>query len=250
MPETDKHCFVIGPIGDEASPERKHADWLLKGIIRPVFEKDFSDWRVYRADEITTPGMISAQIINRLHVVALVLADLSFHNANAFYEMSIRHNVGKPIIHLIRKGENIPFDVIPHRAIKFLYDHPNDLDEAQKHLRDAVQEAIAPGFQPDNPIMHARGRLEFEQKATPEMKVLSDEIASLRARFDALVSSLSESSLFRPVAGLGRDPWTGFTLPQAPGGVPPLQAILGVPPTDTPDAKPNAKPRGGILGSE
>ena len=85
MPETDKHCFVIGPIGDEASPERIHADWLLKGIILPVFHNHFSDWLVERADTIATPGMISAQIINRLHDVALVIADLSFHNANAFY---------------------------------------------------------------------------------------------------------------------------------------------------------------------
>lgn len=122
MPETDKHCFVIGPIGDEASPERIHADWLYKGIILPVFNnKDYPDWVVDRADTIATPGMISSQIINRLHDVALVIADLSFHNANAFYEMSIRHKVGKPIIHMIRKGEKIPFDVtMPGHASRFL----------------------------------------------------------------------------------------------------------------------------------
>jgi hypothetical protein len=109
-------CFVIGPIGDEDSQERIHADWLLAGIIVPVFEKNFPDWVVERADRIPTPGMVSSQIINRLHDVELVIADLSFHNANAFYEMSIRHKVGKPIIHVIRKGEKIPFDVIPHRS--------------------------------------------------------------------------------------------------------------------------------------
>src|SRR5262249_54000228 len=123
-------------------------------------------------------------IINRLHDVALVIADLSFHNANAFYEMSIRHKVGKPIIHMIRKDMKIPFDVSLHRAIPFLYAHPDDLEEAREQLHAAVVEAIKPGFEPDNPIMHARGRLELEQKATPEMKVLSDEIETLRARLD------------------------------------------------------------------
>jgi hypothetical protein len=112
-----KQWFVIGVIGDEDTPERTHADWLYDGIILPVFEQNFSNWAVERADKISTPGMVSAQIINRLHDVELVVADLSFHNANAFYEMSIRHKVGKPIIHMIRKGERIPFDVIPHRAV-------------------------------------------------------------------------------------------------------------------------------------
>jgi len=206
MPKTDKNCFVIGPIGDDASPERIHADWLLKGIILPVFDKDFSDWTVQRADTIPTPGMISAQIINRLHDVALVIADLSFHNANAFYEMSIRHKVGKPIIHMIRKGEKIPFDVIPHRAILFSHVHPDDHEQAKKALSAAVTEAIKPGFEPDNPIMHARGRLELEQKATPEMKVLSDEIATLRARLDGLESSLLVPPIPRAglAAGAGR----------------------------------------------
>jgi hypothetical protein len=190
MPDTEEYCFVIGPIGDEASPERIHADWLFKGIILPVFEKDFPDWIVERADKIATPGMINAQIINRLHDVALVIADLSFHNANAFYELSIRHKVGKPIIHMIGKGQNIPFDVVPHRAIQFSHNHPDDHEEAREHLRAAVAEAIKPGFEPDNPILHARGRLELEQKAPPAMKVLSDEIASLRARLDRLETAL------------------------------------------------------------
>jgi len=113
MPEIDKQCFVIGPIGDEGTPERIHADWLYQGIILPVFQKDLPDWTVERADKIATPGMITSQIINRLHDVALVIADLSFHNANAFYELSVRHKVGKPIIHMIRKGEKISVRCCP-----------------------------------------------------------------------------------------------------------------------------------------
>jgi hypothetical protein len=235
MPETDKYCFVIGPIGGEGSPERNHADWLLQGIIHPEFEKDFPDWKVERADKITAPGMVSSQIITRLHDVALVIADLSFHNPNAFYEMSLRHTVGKPIIHMIRKNDNIPFDVIPHRAILFSLAHPDHLKEAQNHLRDSVVEAIAPGFKPDNPIMHARGRLEFEQNATPEMKVLSDELATLRARLErveTLATAQFEQQLYANAllfdqgrTGPARMPWLTFSPPgpTAPAG--PTSAI-------------------------
>jgi hypothetical protein len=35
-------CFVIGPIGKDSSPERKHADLLLHAVIKEVFEaKEF-----------------------------------------------------------------------------------------------------------------------------------------------------------------------------------------------------------------
>src|SRR5262249_40853819 len=47
-----KLCFVIGPIGSEGSDERRHADWLLNGIVRPVFAEHFSDYKVERADKI------------------------------------------------------------------------------------------------------------------------------------------------------------------------------------------------------
>ena len=107
MAEEPKRCFVIGAIGDEGSPERTHADWLLDTIIVPVFECDLKDWAVERADKIATPGMVNSQIINRLHDVELVIADLSFHNANAFYEMSIRHKVGRPIITLSVRAEKL-----------------------------------------------------------------------------------------------------------------------------------------------
>jgi len=185
----EKHCFIVGAIGEDDSPERIHADWLYDGIILPVFES-LPDWIVERADKIPTPGMVSSQIINRLHDAELVIADLSFHNANAFYEMAIRHKIGKPIIHMIRKGERIPFDVTLHRAIQFAHKHPNDHKEARAKLVLAVAEATKPGFEADNPITHARGKLEFEEKATPAMKVLAEDLAVVRARLEAIESAV------------------------------------------------------------
>jgi hypothetical protein len=50
-----KLCFVIGPIGDENSDARIHADWLLEHIIEPVMA-DFPDFKVERADKFPQPG--------------------------------------------------------------------------------------------------------------------------------------------------------------------------------------------------
>src|SRR4051794_10757461 len=111
-----KSCFVIGPMGKDGSEARIHADWLFQGIILPVFQQYFVDFEVERSDQITAPGMIDAQMINRLWDSDLVIADMSKVNPNAFYEMGIRHAKGSPIIHMFKKGEEVPFDVKPYRA--------------------------------------------------------------------------------------------------------------------------------------
>jgi hypothetical protein len=86
----DKLCFVVGPIGDEGSEIRNHADWLLNGIIQPVLA-GFPEFRVKRADQDARPGLIDVHMINDILDAELVIADLSFLNPNVFYEISIRH---------------------------------------------------------------------------------------------------------------------------------------------------------------
>ena len=50
MPDGEKLCFVVGPLGDDGTDVRVHADWLLDGIIRPVFD-EFPEFQVKRADQ-------------------------------------------------------------------------------------------------------------------------------------------------------------------------------------------------------
>ena len=58
------------------------------------------------------PGLITAQVIQNLVEWELVIADLSEHNPNVFYELAVRHALKKPIVQLIQAGQKIPFDVI------------------------------------------------------------------------------------------------------------------------------------------
>jgi hypothetical protein len=116
-----KTCFVVGPIGKLDSPERIAADWLLHFVIRPVLEEAFG-FKVIRADEVAQPGLITDQIIALVIDADLVVADLTDHNANAFYELAIRHMVQRPTIHMIRADQALPFryqglssDLLPDR---------------------------------------------------------------------------------------------------------------------------------------
>jgi hypothetical protein len=112
-----KKCFVITPIGSEGSETRQKSDDVLKYIIKPALEE--IGYHVERADESSDSGSISKSIIQNILTNDLVIADLTGHNPNVFYELAIRHATGKPFIQIIEKGEKIPFDVFDIRTISY-----------------------------------------------------------------------------------------------------------------------------------
>ncbi|AZZ43512.1 hypothetical protein C1896_00365 [Pseudomonadaceae bacterium SI-3] len=111
----DMTCFYITPIGDDDSDARKHSDLFLGSIIEPAIEP--LGLKVVRADAIDTPGLITNQIIEYILRSRLVIADLSFHNPNVFYELALRHVSRLPTIQIVRKGDKIPFDIGNFRTI-------------------------------------------------------------------------------------------------------------------------------------
>jgi hypothetical protein len=180
-----KTCFVVGPIGDAGTSIRGHADWLLDEIIAPVFSEHFKEFDVIRADRISSPGMIDSQVINHLLDAELVVADLSFQNANAFYEVGLRHMERKPIIHMFRVGEVIPFDVKPYRAIPFAFEHPKQRFEARELLKQAIDAVLAKDFKVENPVTRARGFAELSRHAMPGMDVVLADIETLKSQVQA-----------------------------------------------------------------
>jgi hypothetical protein len=179
---------VIGPIGDPDTDVRRHADWLFQGIIKPVFAEHFgNEFDVpERADDIAEPGSINTQVITRLLDVPLVIADLSLHNANAFYELAIRHMKRLPTIHMIHKDWKLPFDLAAFRAISFSLADYLDLENARVSLKSTVEEVIKPGFVVENPITHARGVIEVSEHASPEQRVILDKLGALERQIQEL----------------------------------------------------------------
>lgn len=181
-----KECFVVSVIGEEGSPQRLHADWVLEGIIKPTFDEHFKDHKVVRADQMNTPGLIDAQIIDKLLNADLVIADLTFLNPNAFYEIGIRHVVARPIIHMNLATERIPFDISLYLSLKFSVAHPNDLVKARAGLKGMVENVLADGYEVENPVTKARGRVKFEETATSVDKILQTEVANVAERLASM----------------------------------------------------------------
>ncbi|MBX4898855.1 hypothetical protein [Rhizobium bangladeshense] len=185
-PARRKSCFVVGPIGDDDSDDRIHADWLLEDIIEPVFQESFQDYDVRHADKISNPGQITSQVITALLEAELVIAGLTTLNPNAFYEIGIRHTIQKPIIHMHLEGQRIPFDIAPFRSIKFSRRRPLDIRAARGLLHAAITEAIKPDHQIDDPVTFSRGKVDFEQTATPKERILEEQLYSMARRLGML----------------------------------------------------------------
>lgn len=148
-------CFLISPIGEEGSEQRKHADMILNSFVEPALAP--TRLHVVRADRITKPGMISSQVINFILCSKLVIVDLSFHNPNVFYEAAIRHMTGLPTVHLIRESDAIPFDLANFRTIKIdtsdMYTLVARLDTYKAQIANYANEALAnPEDKGSNPI--------------------------------------------------------------------------------------------------
>ena len=115
--DAEKTCFVISPIGVEGTESRDRADQVLHYVIEPAAQS--FNYRVVRADAISTPGMITSQVIEHVLNSPLVIADLTDHNPNVFYELAVRHFVRRPYIQLMDRTQTLPFDVAGYRTIFF-----------------------------------------------------------------------------------------------------------------------------------
>lgn len=171
--DPEKLCFVIGPIGTSDSQTRRDADFLLEYIIRPVLGNPPFNYFVKRADEDVKPGSINAAVLNDVMTSVLAIADLSERNANAFYELGIRHAVQKPVIHMVRSLADIPFDIIDQRAIDFSTDSVQGINSAKLRLADAVRSIENESGPVSNPVTMAVGMARNDIKGDSKEQIVA-----------------------------------------------------------------------------
>ena len=153
-PDWDRVCFYISPIGDEGTEHRQHADLFLGSIVEPALEE--FGLKVVRADKIGKPGMITAQIIEHILKAKLVVADMSYHNPNVFYELCLRHACRLPTVQITRKADKIPFDLDQFRTIRIdttdIFTMVPNLQTYKAEIATQVRMALKDPDSADNPI--------------------------------------------------------------------------------------------------
>ena len=98
-----KSIFLIMPFGEEWSND-------TFDVIKDV--ADVTNCNLIRGDNLFEPAVIVDDIWRELNKAEIVIADITIHNANVFYEIGIAHTLGKKVI-LIKKddGQEAPFDI-------------------------------------------------------------------------------------------------------------------------------------------
>lgn len=172
-----KRCFMITPIGAAGSLERRHADWVWGGAIEPLFKA--RGYESVRADKIADPAPINDSIFAHIEQDEVCVADLTFLNANVFYELGVRHALGLPVIHIASEGTGLPFDNMPYRTIFFDRDDFESFESLKRQLSAQLDAIEEPGFKVSNPLTHARGRMNLKPAADTRDKLIEDLHSSL-----------------------------------------------------------------------
>jgi hypothetical protein len=180
-----KTCFVVSAFGASPEEQLKYKQ-VLRHLVRKVLEPNFE---VVRADQIDDEGLITNQIIDHLLEDDLVVADLTGLNANVFYEIAVRHAARKPIVHLMTKGQQIPFDVANMRAVPYALDDPDLLEDAQADLRRKVEAIEESKFRAGpNPVSAAHDVWLLQESEQPDLRRAGDVLSSINELRDDIRS--------------------------------------------------------------
>lgn len=217
MADEKKKCFVISPIGKEQSAERYHANIVLEYIVKPALP----DIQVVRSDEFESSEEITPRIISAITSFDLAIADLSFANANVFYELGLRHMVRKPVIHICNHETNLPFDNAGVNTIVFNLMDTKSHENARQRISNFSKTMMASGYVVSNPVTSALGALKLQQSSDSSeqlMAQLLERVGSIEKFVhdyketvrrisvpSAVISSPPQNALYDIALRLGKD---------------------------------------------
>jgi len=157
--------LAVAPVGDSGHVKvRIDFDEIDRLLIRPALDK----LRIHgeTATAVVVAGNIREDMFNRLITADLVIADLSVHNPNVFYELGVRQAFRDKYTFLIRSDlSEYPFDLKTDRYFEYnlieLADRP---DVVIRRLVDALRATIS-SYEADSPIFKLLPQLEAEDRA-------------------------------------------------------------------------------------
>lgn len=152
-------------------------------IQKPLEAKGFT---VKRADDIYKSNPILKDILDKISMADLIIAELTGRNPNVFYELGRAHEQEKYVIQICQNTEDIPFDLRHIRTIiyenspegceklektifKFIKDYIDDREE-KPTIRETKQRKKVNAEEASNL------RLSIEKIKTSEKTLLSDLI--------------------------------------------------------------------------
>jgi len=163
-------------------------------FLKPLIEEN-PNLEAHRSKAMR--GDIPSEIITDLVVSPVVVADLTDHNPNVFWELGVRQSFKHGTITIAEAGTKLPFDIGGKGSLFYPRSHLN-FEDFRKDFMEAIQDCLDNSDRPDSRVLETlsgRGSL-FEI-------IRRDE--AIR-RLDALLSECSRNlRVLKYVADQARD---------------------------------------------
>lgn len=189
-----KTCFVVMGFGEKidlATQRQLDLDKTYRIIIKPAVEK--AGLKCVRADDILHSGNIDVLMYELLLSADVVVADLSTTNANAIYELGVRHALRPATTIIIAESQfKYPFD-LSHIVIR-PYTHLGkgiDAEDGAKMCAELAKaiKTLADAPQTDSPVYTYLANL---QPPSQKMEILATAKAVAEKVVDAAAAAADE----------------------------------------------------------
>jgi len=144
-------CFVIMPFS-KTSEEHTGDYWTqhFDSFLKPVIE-EVQTMKAVRSEALR--GDILRQIINDFIISPIVVADLTDHNMNVYWELGVRQSFKHCTITIAEFGTKLPFD-LSAKGTLFYYPKEYIKNESfKRQFKKALHDCIAHPEAPDSPVL-------------------------------------------------------------------------------------------------
>ena len=192
--QSKKSLFIIMPFGvkkgrlDHFSQDGNYIDIdfdkIWKSIIQPSIPEEYD---YIRADELKRSGPIDRNYIELLINSEMVLADLTFGNANVYYELGMRHVLSrKGTVLIAQSGTKLPFDVRNQSVLYYDNFDATKLVDFQQGLKDYINNSFNHKYDSPIHIFFPELSISFSK----EEKKREELIENLRLKNSRLLSEV------------------------------------------------------------
>jgi hypothetical protein len=152
MAKLDDSCFIIMPFS-KSSERHTEEYWTqhFNEFLKPIVEE--CGVNVYRVQAMRED--IIKKIIYSLVTTPIVIADLTDHNPNVFWELGVRQSFKHNTITIAEEGTTLPFDVSSKATI--FYDHSDEgkLSHFKNTLKAVINDCVTNPEKSDSHVLES-----------------------------------------------------------------------------------------------
>jgi len=149
-----RHGLVVRPFfGRPDDATRKYDVFVLMPFtdsMRPVYDDHIKkvaselSLSIPRADDFFSAHSVMADVWSAIFSAKAIIADCTARNPNVFYEIGLAHVLGKPVILITQKSEDVPFDVRHLRYLEYTFT-PRGMVDFERALGETLRNVLNVG---------------------------------------------------------------------------------------------------------